>query len=343
MKKMHLFLIFSLSLTIAFVLLKDQWTATQSQAISNQKRVSITFILGNDEKSTNSFYAHASYFYNMNDDHKTDYVVHSCKTLNDVLNYLKNQHNGFCYSTINLVAHGNPWQGLRLPIDKDLPRASAVHLKNALDSGMLKPLCTTKIDGGTTINVVSCAVGNNDLFVEMLEQLFFCPENNSHPTIHCEKFYVNFSNNQQYTRSSLYFIVSKYDQHNPVVFISGLKNKYPATHINWEAAYSNPCSRDAGMPYRYHFKMLVDWKVSLDPHTVKPKLDTDANIMEWLKTQDFAIDELNQMQLKIEDLHWFCLPDPNDANLVKIKGYCHIEGVMVDHKPETTSAVLASL
>lgn len=195
MKKMHLFLIFSLSLTIAFVLLKDQWTATQSQAISNQKRVSITFILGNDEKSTNSFYAHASYFYNMNDDHKTDYVVHSCKTLNDVLNYLKNQHNGFCYSTINLVAHGNPWQGLRLPIDKDLPRASAVHLKNALDSGMLKPLCTTKIDGGTTINVVSCAVGNNALFVEMLEQLFFCPESNSHPTIHCEKFYVNFSNN----------------------------------------------------------------------------------------------------------------------------------------------------
>ncbi len=341
MKKMNLFLIIFLSSTLLLVLLKDQWMATRTK--SYQKRVSITFILGSDEKATNSFYSNASYFYNMNDDHKTDYVVHSCKTLNDVLIYLKNQHDGFGYSTINLVVHGNPWQGLRLPIDKDLPRASAVHLKNALDTGILQPLCTAKIDEGTTINVVSCAVGNNDLFVEMLEHLFFCPENSSKPTIHCEKFYVNFSNNQQYVRSSLYFIVSKFDQRDPVVFISGLKNKYPGTPINWEAAYSNNCNREAGLPYRYHFKMLVDWKVCLDPHDDKPKLDNDANIMEWLKTQDFALDELNQMQLNIEDLHWFCVPYSDHANLVKIKGYCNIEGIMVDNKPENISSVMAAL
>ena len=95
---------------------------------TNQKRVSITFILGNDVKATNSFYSNASYFYNMNDHYKTDFVVHNCTSLIDVLNYLKSQHDGFGYSTINLVVHGNPWQGLRLPIDKDQPRASAVIL-----------------------------------------------------------------------------------------------------------------------------------------------------------------------------------------------------------------------
>ncbi|HMS98808.1 MAG TPA: hypothetical protein PLQ57_06940 [Saprospiraceae bacterium] len=343
MNKILIILVATFSMMLAAWFLADQYKASPTQMKANAKRVSVTFILGTDEKSKNSFYSNASYFFNMNEQYKTNYVVNNCSTLIEVLDYLLNQHPGYCYSTINLVGHGNPWQGLRIPIDKGLPRASAVHLKNAFDANLLSPLCSPRVDGGTTINVVSCGVGNNVLFVEMLKKLFFCPDNETQPTLHCEKFYVNFSNNREYVKSSLFYIVSKYDQHNTATYVSKLKNKYPSNNIDWEAAYSNTCNRELGLPYRYHFKMLVDWKVSLDPQETKPVLNSDASIIAWLKNQDFALYELSQMQMNAEDIHWHCLSDPATPHLVKIKGYCNIEGVMVDHKLNEEPSSMAAL
>ncbi|MBK8701805.1 MAG: hypothetical protein IPN29_20470 [Saprospiraceae bacterium] len=309
----------------------------------NTKRVSITFILGQDEKITNEFYQNATYYFQMSAKDKTDFIVHNCKSLKAVQAYIQRELTGKKFKTINLVCHGNPWQGLRIPIGDGLPRASATHLEVAFQNGYISPLCSSKIDEATTINIVSCGVGQNKLFLEMMKNIFTCPSSNLSPTVNAEAFYVNFSNKQEYVRSSLYYVTSKYDQKDNGVFISKLKRKYNNEGIDWKKAYRPSAKKCEGVPYRYHYKMLIEWSVSFKPQDKIPDLSTEKKIITWLNAQDYAKKELDQMQLKPEEIQWHCFVGPPSSKSIKIKGYCNIEGVMVDHTNTPPSSDLTTL
>ena len=89
----------------------DHKKPLNSNACVTEEGSSVTFIMGSDKPNTNDFYKNATYYYHMHPIDKTDFVILSCKSLEDVLDYLTLQSDHTYFETINIVCHGNPWQG----------------------------------------------------------------------------------------------------------------------------------------------------------------------------------------------------------------------------------------
>jgi hypothetical protein len=314
-----------------------------SNSCVTEARSSVTFIMGADEPNSNNFYRNTTYYYHMHPEDKTDVVTHSCKTLKDILDYLSNPLESKSYGTINIVCHGNPWQGLSMSIATDLPRASLPNLQSALKSKWITPLCTNSIDHHSRINVISCGVGQNNELVEILKEIFSCPESGSLPVLNIEKYYVNFTDKLDKKRSEFYFVATKYDFSDPNTISGKLKYKYKNTPINWQKAYRNESKNSEDAPYKYRFRMLVEWKIGFKDLKDIPVLKKEADILKWLKTQNTAMDELKQMQLQPEDFMWHSFLISDQHNTLKIKGYGNVEGVMVDLKSDDISQDIAIL
>lgn len=296
-------------------------------------RTSVTFIMGDDESQKNNFYKNATYFYHMDITQKTDFVVHSCKTLMDVSEYLSNNSNGKKFGTINMVCHGNPWQGLSILIAKHLPRANVSNLENALKNKWIKPLCSDGIDHNTIINIVSCGVGKNNDFKSVINKFFTCPDNPYPPLINIETHFVNFSDKHEKRLSDFYFVLSKYEFDDPQIIANKLQNKYQQILIDWQTAYNHDNKLSGDRPYKHQFKMLVEWKIGFEHQNEIPNLSKEPDIVTWLKTQNDAMTELEQMKLKLEDFMWHSFVVTDQQNTLKIKGYANVEGVLVDVPP----------
>ena len=89
--------------------------------------------------------------------------------------------------------------------------------------------------------------------------------------------------------------------------------------------------------------MLVEWKIGFNESRDIPVLKNDADNLKWLKTQHSAMSELLQMQLKPEDFMWHSFLVSEQSNTIKIKGYCNVEGVMVDLQSDDFSRNMAIL
>ncbi len=308
----------------------DHRKPSNSNLCVTEARTSVTFIMGEDRPNTNDFYKNATYYYHMHPEHKTDVVIHSCKTLKDIFDYLSNESKNKSYGIINIVCHGNPWQGLSMSMATDLPRASLPNLKAALKNQRITHLCSNSVDHHSQISIISCGVGQNDELTEILKEIFSCPESASSPVFNIEKYYVNFTDKMDKKRSEFYFVASKYDYSDPNIIPGKLKNKYKNIPINWQKAYRNESRNSGDNPYKHRFRMLVEWKIGFNDSNEIPELKNDADILKWLKTQNTAMAELKQMQLNPGDFMWHCLMVTDQPNTIKIKGYGNVEGVMID-------------
>ena len=292
-------------------------------------RPSITFILGQDKSNNNNFYTNATYYYNMHPTQKTDFVINHCRTLKDILNYLERDSLKEKYGIINLVCHGNPWQGLSIHIDSTLPRASITNLKKSIDGNFISPICSKVIDSKTIINIVSCGVGQNSDYKKVLEKIFTCQNTGEKPNLFIEKYYVNFKDKLEMEKSNFYFVTSKYEFDEQDLIVKKLSSKYSDVAINWETAYENEANNNEKSPYRHHFKMVIEWEFAFKNASEIPIFRNSNSIEDWLKLQKNAMSEIKQMQLEPSDFQWYSLPSLKKNN-VRVKGYCNVEGVMVD-------------
>ncbi|MBK7632895.1 MAG: hypothetical protein IPJ13_00445 [Saprospiraceae bacterium] len=308
----------------------DHKKPLNSNACVTEEGSSVTFIMGSDKPNTNDFYKNATYYYHLHPIDKTDFVILSCKSLEDVLDFLTLQSDHTYFETINIVCHGNPWQGLSMPIANNLPRASLPNLDAAFKKNWINPLCTDAVDQHSKINIISCGVGQNKEISDIIKKIFTCPKTKTSPMINIETNYVNFTDKLDKKRSEFYFVASKYDYNDPGILASKLSNKYKTIALNWQKAYRNEHRNSENEPYKHHFRMLVEWKIGFNEGTEIPELKKDADILNWLKIQPAAMGELQQMQLKPEDFMWHCLKVTDQPNTIKIKGYGNVEGVMID-------------
>ncbi len=341
-----LWIFFILGISIVIIAKMDIQIYNQempSNSCVTEARSSVTFIMGTDEPNSNNFYKNATYYYHMHPEDKTDFVIHSCKTLEDILDYLSNQSGNKIFGTINIVCHGNPWQGLSMKIKNDLQRASLPNLQAALKSKRIIPLCSISVDHHSQVNIISCGVGQNTKLSEILKEIFSCPESNRQPAFNIEKDFVNITDKMDKKRSEFYFVASKYDYSSPEIISGKLKSKYKNIPINWQKAYRNENRNSGDEPYKHGFRMLVEWKIGFNESRDIPVLKNDADILKWLKTQHSAMSELLQMQLKPEDFMWHSFLVSEQSNTIKIKGYCNVEGVMVDLQSDDFSRNMAIL
>lgn len=308
----------------------DNHNASPINNCVTEGRTSVTFIMGTDKPNTNDFYKNATYFYNMHPEHKTDYVIHSERSLMNVIQYLSDSPSGKYYSTINIVCHGNPWQGLSVAVNNDISRATLPHLDSALKNNLISPLCSAYIDSFTKINIISCGVGQNKAFTQTINKLFSCPAKTNNPVVNVEKYYVNFTDKMQFRQSQFYFVSSKYDYNDPNVISGKLRRKYKDVPINWKQAYQNSYRQETDDPYKHGFRMMIEWSFGIDNKNIIPDMKTDNEILKWIKSQPAAMHELEQMQLKPEDFMWHAFPPTDQTFDIKIKGYGNVEGVMID-------------
>lgn len=314
-----------------------------SKSGATEVRSSVTFIMGTDRPNSNNFYKNATYYYHMHPKDKTDYVIHSCKTLKEILEYLSKPLENKYYGTINIVCHGNPWQGLSMKIADNLPRASLPNLQAALKSKMISPLCSKSVDHRSQINIISCGVAQHDELPKTLKAIFSCPDAANRPVFNTEKYYVNFTDKMDKKQAEFYFVASKYDRMDTKITSDKLKNKYKNMPINWEKAFRNENRIAGDEPYGHRFRMMVEWKIGFRDAKEIPVLRAEADLLNWLKTQQAAMTELQQMELKPEDFMWHSFRVTDQPNTFKVKGYSSVEGVMVDLKSNDISQKMAVL
>jgi hypothetical protein len=296
-------------------------------------RTSITFIMNEDKNGSNTFYKNATYYYNMHPSEKSDIVQHSCRTLEEVIEYLNHGEKAIKYKVINIVCHGNAWQGLAVPINGKYGRASLPNLTNAYKKNNIPALCSHQIDQQTKINIVSCGIGQNNDLVEIIGKILSCPAKKNKPIINLESDYVNFTDKLEMRLSSFYFVTSKYDYEDPKNIASKLRKKYDSTPIEWERAYETFHTSERNIPYKHCFRMMVEWNFFFDKKNMMPVLTSDTAIRQWLETQPEPSNELAQMQLTKEDFMWHCFSHSDEKNGIKIKGYSMVAGVMIDQCP----------
>ncbi len=308
------------------------WSCQRDEPLSNkearsafapdQPRVSLTFILGEDGTNGNRFYQKAGDYYRVSAE-KTDDVVYSCQSLAEVKSYL--EHFPQPLSLINLVSHGNPWQGLSVPVLEDGKRCSYSNLAKALDQDQIGPIESTAIDQETEINIISCGIGQDEELVVLLNQ-FFGRKAGQENEVKASEYYVNFSDQLEKYESKFYFTTSKYEYADLTLIPNRLSQKYPKVAMDWRAAYANTTEAENADPFRYTFRMAVNWTVRFEDVDDLKKIQSEATLVEWMQTQPALIDALATMRLTFNDFQWSYFRAGEDS--LKICGFCNVDGVM---------------
>ncbi|GJM31454.1 MAG: hypothetical protein DHS20C18_04550 [Saprospiraceae bacterium] len=294
----------------------------------NQDQVSLTFILGEDGENGNQFYKRANYYYQMHPTDKTDYVVYQCRSLQEVKDYLESFSQPL--SLINLVSHGNPWQGLSVPILKDGERSSYTNLKLAFDRQLISPVRTPALTAETRVNIVSCGVGQDEKLVGQLER-FFEFHSGDHPVVIASEHYINFGEKLKKYTSKYYFVTSKYEYADQTMIPNRLTGKYREAGIDWSEAYTKSAEDNPGSAYRYHFRMAVNWTVLFDNKREIDKIQSESDLVHWMKSQEKLNNALEEMDLTFQDFHWAYFQAGTDKDVaLKIRGFCNVDGIMVN-------------
>lgn len=124
-------------------------------------RRSITFLMGEDTDSRNSFYANAIRYYREDPFEKTSFVETGCRSFTEVREYLASncRASEVPWGRVNLVVHGNGFTGFSAPVRAGEGRADRTSFQVALMAGDFRPATGAVIDGRTEFHVISCGTG----------------------------------------------------------------------------------------------------------------------------------------------------------------------------------------
>lgn len=296
---------------------------------ANGKRISVTFIMGVDRNKGNDFYTQATKYFRSNPAGKTDFIIQDVATLSDVIDWLqKGTPHKQMYSDINIVSHGNPWQGMSVPVASGYYRCSYSTLQHAITNRKIKPLSSVFADSLTTIKIISCAVGRDKDFGKALSALFtgaYNPKNK--PLISVPTSYLTFTEDNKMTEAAYYFITSKHRYDDNRVISARLMKKYGDLGFDWTKAYSTRRLSDK-YPSRHSFRMAVVWQFVYDSESEIPVLKDEKSILGYLNKQQECISELKSMELLPGEFQWFSFPLNQDQKGIKILGYCEVNGVL---------------
>ena len=324
----------------ALAILQDSVTLPQSVI---ESRESITFILGEDKKDNNQYYHQASKYYALNPEGRTEYIVNSCRSLQEVNEYLK-QHqpsNNQPWGLINLVSHGNQWLGLSARVTPKGKRATSERILEAIKNGELIPLTADVIDQDSEIFLHGCGLGNNHAVIPAVAQVFGQEDNL--PVVRASRmfeYYTSLSGRSSNSLPERYlakaFPVSYKMGYEPErqQLIATLEKTYPETPVDWNAALSRTSPRWPGDAYHITFEVPVKWVIPIENEEEMPHLKNKSEQMTWIINQQEITDRLAGMELPADKFNWWFrkVYVKNEAGekqpAVWLKGYCTILTVL---------------
>ncbi len=274
-------------------------------------RESITFIMGED-KPGKYYFTLAEEFYRWDEIEKTDRLVKSCRNFEDMYDFIRTQTptNGLPWGTINVVLHGNVWRGLSLDLYHDGPRCTAKNMFAADQGNMFIPIQSTQIDSCSEIHFFGCGIGKNPILTKSIKGIFTL-SNGSRPTIHLSADYVIFtSGGDQETPLKLkasywpYIYKRGYRPSNHTITQS-LRSDYPTSAVPWGEALEN---EEFNPHYTQRFHIPLSHIVLYDTGEERPAVKTETEKMEWIKTQEPILRQLEEVDIPMEKFTWTVYP-----------------------------------
>lgn len=258
----------------------------------------VTFILGEDASAKNPYYHNAAGYFSSDDQESTALLINNLRSLTEVRNWL--QHNApskGAWEKINLVAHGNQWTGINVPVSPQGERCTSDKLQQMLQSNTLQPFSDQIINHQTLITVFGCNVGLDARFLSSVREFF---SSNTHlPQISSAPYFNIFKNHQDsFSRhlAEAYFVAF------PAGSFPGnkklaqqLAEKYPDQAIDWSKALLQLEPNNEKAPYVHYFHIPVEWGYAY-------KRQKDMNALPQAQDTLHWIEQLGDLQLKLADM-----------------------------------------
>ena len=224
--------------------------------LEDKNRPTVTFIVGQDVEEENRYFAAAKKYYLTHDTADNQaLVVDSCRSLWAIQQFLKTfpTKDNKPWGTINIVAHGNEWTGLKLNIVPNVKeRVNATTLKRALDKNILPNLTNCRrIDRLTKLQIKGCGVGKDAPLLLAMKQVFGGRLQVSSP----EKFVTYQPDNQCYLADFYYSFHHPDSVLNVALAVQELKKRYPSVYLDWKAVLTTENPKDAHSPFVYRCKI----------------------------------------------------------------------------------------
>jgi hypothetical protein len=293
-----------------------------SQPESNNPHQEVTFILGKDKSPRNPYYQNALAYFSTDSLESTPLIVSTCSTMIEVRHWLyDNAPIEGAWQQINLVAHGNEWTGINVPVLPNGVRCSAQGLEQAIHDRDFPALPNSVVNGQTRINILGCNVGKDSLLLDVMA-LAFGGTDTQRPIISSARHFNVFEHHGNAVSRHLaatYFVAF------PAGSFPGNKllaqqftEKYPCEDINWKKALITLKPQVDKRPYVHYFNIPAEWAVLYESTDKMPVLQTETDSTNWLRAQADLQHTLDQMQLPMEKFRWTIEEDQYQGHPVRI-------------------------
>ena len=303
---------------------------------SPSQRQNITFILGEDQGLKNPFYSKAEQYYRMDEKEKTEFVITSCRSLAEVQEYLlRHVPRDQPWGLINLVSHGNPYQGLRAKVTPNGKRASPESIFEGLAAGELKKMPARFVDNKTRISLHACGLGYNRELTEAVQAAFSGPVDT--PVVKSSKYfeyYVGDAHAESNIRKFMadYWLISYKMGYRPSdrIIARMLRNKYPGQKIKWREALLKERANKAGEVFHYTFDVPVKWVFPYSSRDSVPDLRSQRECLEWVNRNSRILQDLKTLDIPSEKFNWWMRriylrnDDGSSTPALWVKGYSTI-------------------
>ena len=258
--------------------------------IDTLQRSSITFIMGMDNSPYNPYYTLAGYYYRLSREDRTEVVVDSLTALSQVLDYLQNHpaENGLPYGLINIVSHGNEFLDLQMKVTPKGSRSSAETLFEALAEGTLVPPDNSVVDSQTVVFLHGCAVGNNQLLLNVLARTFGDANGVKVKASRLFEYYAYLSRNKNPLSVRHYYARTWYAFYHPDSLMNEdkmvrqLRKRYPNDTTHWREGLQRRFQDNPSELYHYSFEVPCTYEEVFGLGERFPAVNSPQQKRQWL-------------------------------------------------------------
>ena len=285
----------------------------------------VSFILGEDQSTSSSYYELASTYFSTDTLESTPLIIKNCKSLSDIRAFLvQNTPANGAWKRINLVVHGNEWTGINLPITTDGERCTHKSLEAAFQHKQIKALPDDIINQHTQVIIWGCNVGKDHDFLKSMSKVLG-GKDAQRPWVYAAPYFNFFKQDgNQYSR---HLVESRFIAMPAGQFAGNIKiaeqfaQKYPRANIDWETALTRLHPDDSNQAYTHYYVIPVEWTALYPSEKERPSLTTETDYLQWVKEQGGLSELLEEMQIDANAFRWEA-KESNIKNLaaLEVKG-----------------------
>ena len=311
---------------IAFLINLLPLEATSIQK-EKELRPSITFILGEDQKDSNPYYALAKQYYLYNPNYKNNHYVDTCRSIVAVRNYLADHLpiNAAGWGKITIVVHSNQWTGISVPVIEGGHRTTINSLFENIQTQEFQALPDSIVNQATIIDFKACGLGINKDLLKALA-LAFGGFDEQQPIVQSsENFIYYYTDEHQHIQSKHFkpyyaFYKTAFKPAN-LHLVKELQEHYPTAEIDWLTAIQNKQPRWKDDFFHHRFNVPIEWYVYVDKDLATLNFDSEKKKIDFIEMQPELMKIVRDFDIPIEKFRWtFVVEKEEGVATVLIKG-----------------------